>query len=141
MSQSVTSKFYTIRYAVYGAVIGIFFPVFATILGILEHHLTFSLQGIIEAQVLGAPFSSFIYTVPVFLGVIASIAGRYRDELAAEVYFRAQSEERLKLQMDDLEVMVVTRTEELRHVQKQIIDSTHRAELTEIATKVLHFKN
>ncbi|NQU62801.1 MAG: hypothetical protein HQ517_00740 [SAR324 cluster bacterium] len=141
MNQSESLKFFTNRYAVYGAVIGVCFPIIATVLSIYEHNLTFSFQGIIKAQILGAPFSFFSYIFPIFLGVIASIAGRYRESLADEVYSSAQSEEKLKIQRDELEVMIVTRTAELRKVQKQLIEANQRAGLTDIATKILHYEN
>jgi len=138
MNQSKTKKNYTLRYTIFGVVFGCCFPIFASILGILEHDLTFSVQDVITVLLRDAPISFIIGTAPFFLGIFASFAGKRQDKLAAEIQERIQIEEELKVYRDQLEELVASRTAELEEAQKQLLDSAHRAGMAEIATSVLH---
>ncbi|MBT5427473.1 MAG: HAMP domain-containing histidine kinase [Bacteroidetes bacterium] len=138
MNQSTSEKNYTLRYTVFGIVFGLCFPLFASILGVIEHNLTYTVSNIIKVLTLDAPISFIIATAPIFLGIFASFAGKRQDKLTAEIQERIQVEEELKLYRDKLEDLVASRTAELEEAQKQLLDTAHRAGMAEIATNVLH---
>ena len=66
---------YTFRYAVYGALFGLMFPIFATLGDIYLHGLPLTLESVWQVQK-SSPLHWVIDTAPFFLGLFASFAGR-----------------------------------------------------------------
>jgi methyl-accepting chemotaxis protein len=89
---------YTRRYALYGALFGILFPIIGTIIeAATRPEFGLSGAGIVKA-VATSPLVWIIFTAPFFLGVFASFAGRRQDEIVAveqarrEGYLKTASE-------------------------------------------------
>ena len=76
MSSSATR-----RYALYGALFGLAFPVVATIADALFQGLAVTPSNLIAVQA-RQPLHWIINTAPFFLGLFAALAGRRQDELA-----------------------------------------------------------
>lgn len=72
----------TRRYALYGALFGVCFPVIGTVIEAATQGHGFSLAGLVRAQS-SSPLLWIVDTAPFFLGVFASIAGRRQDQIAA----------------------------------------------------------
>jgi len=71
---------YTRKYALYGALFGLLFPVFGTVIEAITRGYGLSLGGMWRAQT-QSPLLLIIDTAPFFLGVFASIAGRSQDQI------------------------------------------------------------
>jgi methyl-accepting chemotaxis protein len=69
---------YTRKYAVWGALFGLAFPMMANAIRIYEAK-TFSLEAFLAAH--RDPLLAIIWTAPLFLGVFASFAGRRQDQI------------------------------------------------------------
>jgi signal transduction histidine kinase/CheY-like chemotaxis protein len=74
-----TSNEYTRKYAMWGALFGLAFPIGSTLLQAAQTSHGISGAGIAEAQ--SMPLLWVIDTAPFFLGLFASLAGRRQDEL------------------------------------------------------------
>ncbi len=70
----------TLRYAVYGALFGLSFPVLSLIFEIIKLHLPWSLGSVLAIHE-AHPLLYIIDTAPIFLGLFASIVGRQQDAL------------------------------------------------------------
>lgn len=90
----------TLRFAVTGAAFGLLFPIFATAISIVIAQLPFSLASAITVQ-RSLPLLWIIDTVPLFLGLFASFAGRREDAL-----------QRTTVALRDLSVQLANREEE-----------------------------
>ncbi|MCL7451695.1 MAG: GAF domain-containing protein [Anaerolineae bacterium] len=71
----------TLRYTVYGALFGLLFPAFSTILDLLFQGLPLTLESLLSVQ-RASPLHWVIDTAPLFLGLFAALAGRRQDALA-----------------------------------------------------------
>lgn len=69
-------------YALYGALFGLCFPVFATVLECYLRYQSFSLSNIENAQA-NSPLLWIIDSAPLFLGLFASIGGKQMDRVHA----------------------------------------------------------
>jgi methyl-accepting chemotaxis protein len=87
----------TRRYALYGALFGLGFPVIGTIIEAFTRSYGLGLGGLLRAQA-GSPLLWIIDTAPFFLGVLASLCGRAQDHILAvdearrEGYLKTASE-------------------------------------------------
>jgi methyl-accepting chemotaxis protein len=68
------------RYVIYGALFGLLFPVAGAIVEATLGSGGLSAQALIEAQ--GRPLIWIMWTVPIFMGALAWLAGRQQDVLA-----------------------------------------------------------
>jgi methyl-accepting chemotaxis protein len=88
---------YTRKYALYGAVFGVLFPVFGTLIESISRGYGMSLGALAHAQA-QSQLLWIIDTAPFFLGVFASIAGRSQDQILSldgarrEGYLKTASE-------------------------------------------------
>ena len=71
----------TVRYGLLGALFGFCFPVVATALDIAVQDCAWSWESVVEVQA-GQPLHWIIDTAPLFLGLMASLAGRRQDRIA-----------------------------------------------------------
>jgi methyl-accepting chemotaxis protein len=87
----------TRRYALYGALFGLGFPVIGTVIDAFTRGYGLGLGGLLRAQA-GSPLLWIIDTAPFFLGVLASLCGRAQDHIVAvddarrEGYLKTASE-------------------------------------------------
>jgi len=72
---------YTRRYALYGALFGIAFPLIGTLVEAASRGFGLGLAGIMRAQ--SSPLLWIVDTAPFFLGVMASFAGHRHDQIIA----------------------------------------------------------
>jgi methyl-accepting chemotaxis protein len=72
---------FTRKYALWGFLFGIAFPVLATLVEALDRRYGLTLQGLLRAQT--SPLLWIIDTAPVFLGAAASFVGRRQDQVLA----------------------------------------------------------
>jgi methyl-accepting chemotaxis protein len=88
---------YTRKYALWGAVFGVMFPVIGTIIEAVSRGYGFNLAAFVQAQT-SSRLLWIIDSAPFFLGVFASMAGRSQDQIIAleaarrEGYLKTASE-------------------------------------------------
>ena len=75
---SPSTRNYTVRYLLMGALFGAFFPVFATVVMLLHEQRSFSWASVADLHTT-QPLLLIIDTAPVFLGLFALIAGMKQD--------------------------------------------------------------
>ena len=81
-----SEKFYLTnawRYAIYGAILGLCFPIPATLWDLYMQNLSFTLDNMWAAQT-HQPLHWIIDTAPLFLGFVASLAGFRQDQLESQ---------------------------------------------------------
>ncbi len=66
------------KYTIFGATLGILFPIIGTLLECSFRNMGFSMHQIIECQK-ASPALWLVDTAPLFLGIVASFAGRHLD--------------------------------------------------------------
>ena len=71
----------TVQYALCGALFGICFPAAATLLDLWVQGVSLTLHGILRVQA-AQPLHWIIDTAPLFLGLMAGLAGRRQDQVA-----------------------------------------------------------
>ncbi len=71
---------HTIRYALYGALFGLCFPVAATLLDLWIQGTVVTIQGLVSCQS-SQPLHWIIDTAPLFLGLMAGLAGQRHDQV------------------------------------------------------------
>ena len=112
----------TLRYAFYGALFGLLFPLFSTTLDVILQELPLTVESLLFVQQAN-PLHWVIDTAPLFLGFFAALAGRRQDavsRLNERLELRAKEREvivrELELLRSDLEGQVWERTADLRTV-------------------------
>ncbi|MEJ5311892.1 MAG: GAF domain-containing protein [Anaerolineae bacterium] len=108
----------TFRYTLYGALFGLAFPVFSTLLDVLLQQLPLTLESILQVQG-STPLHWVIDTAPFFLGLFASFAGRRQSLLEQQ----GQERDRVLRQLETLQSGLEQRV-------------TERARALELATQV-----
>jgi GAF domain-containing protein len=121
----------TLRYTLFGALVGFLFPVFATILDVsIIHgkHLTF--VNIISAQI-NNPLLWIIDSAPIILGVFARFAGKRQDTLSEQhvtlnelIESKTLLSNELETAAAELETTVEQRTKELEKRNRYLEAST-----------------
>jgi len=107
------------KWAIYGAIFGVTFPVVAMVIRTHQHGFSGSLS-LFESD----PLLWIIMTAPFFLGLFAFIAGNENDRLN-HVY-------------ENLEVLVQLRTKELEDLQLTAVQASKMAALGEMAGGIAH---
>lgn len=102
----------TWQYALVGVLFGAAFPIIATALRISQMKLGLSPSSIVMVQA-GDPLLWIIDTAPLFLGLLAGLAGLRQDTLAARNTDLQARERELTALKDGLEQRVSDRTQEL----------------------------
>jgi len=88
---------YARRFAIYGVVLGLAFPVIGTVIEAFTRGHGLAVDGLLRAQA-GSPLLWIIDTAPFFLGVLAYVAGRSQDHVVGlddarrEGYLKTASE-------------------------------------------------
>jgi hypothetical protein len=72
---------YSRRYAIYGALFGLGFPLVGAMVEAIYRGYGLGLSGFVAAQ--KSPLLWIVDTAPLFLGVFASLIGRRQDQIAA----------------------------------------------------------
>jgi GAF domain-containing protein len=106
----------TLRYGLTGALLGLLFPVVATILDALIRELPLTAGGLLFVQQ-SNPLHWVVDTVPLFLGLSAALAGRRQDALAG-------LNERLAQWDSEREAMVREVASLRRELEAQITERT-----------------
>jgi GAF domain-containing protein len=109
----------TFRYALYGALFGLFFPVFATLIDLFIQQLPLTLENALRVQI-SSPLHWVIDTAPLFLGLFASFAGRRQDQLTLANEQLGRQVERLETLQETLEQRVEQRTADLARRNTQL---------------------
>lgn len=107
------------RYALFGAVFGLLFPVAATLVEMILQGLPFGLAGVLHVQRTN-PLLWIIDSAPVFLGLFASIAGRRQEHLLRINSVLNEREVQMRLAQQTVEERVNERTTELEQAHQQI---------------------
>jgi PAS domain S-box-containing protein len=120
------------KYAVYGALFGLMFPLFSTLGDTLIQKLPLTLESFVRVQMV-SPLHWVINTAPFFLGLFASLAGRRQDQLSElnaslnqRVVERDKAIEKVQALRADLEKRVADRTHQLvreRNYVSTILDT------------------
>ncbi len=106
-----------VKYALYGALFGLLFPIASTLIDIRLHGLTLSLGNIITVQS-AQPLHWVIDTAPIFLGLFACYAGKCQDKII-------ELSLQLKKELDK-------RTTELEQTNKILQSDTIKREIAEV---------
>ncbi len=135
------------QYAAAGVAAGIFFPVLASIIKLIELNIPITLAALAAVQQ-AEPVLWITDTAPFFLGLVAGIAGRQQDRLMQANAVLQQRESELGSIRSSLEASVLDRTRELdeRNAQmrsvvtfaRQIADVQDLAPLLQLAVEVIH---
>ena len=125
-----TSKYYyTIRYAILGAVFGLMFPIVATLIVLFETGTPISLSAVAAAHYF-EPLLWIIDTAPVFLGFFAAMAGRREDRLQ-------KSRRQLKEHVSSLEERVTSTSRDLDRAVEVGHTVTHVSDLEEMLAQAV----
>ncbi len=116
MRQSVRPSANVVRLTVFGALLGLIFPIGGVLLTILVKHLPWAWGSWISVQ-RTEPVLWIIDTTPFFLGLVFNLAGR--------------SEDRLKALSDKLEMIVGDRTAELSRANSELQHEVDERKQTE----------
>ncbi len=109
----------TFRYMVLGLLFGLLFPIFSTLGSLFLRQLPLTLENVVQVQ-RSNPLHWVIDTAPIFLGLIASFAGRRQDQLMGlnirleqQVRESEQTLHQLEALQASLEQQVAQRTADL----------------------------
>lgn len=108
------------RYALFGILFGALFPIVATLIRVASANLPFSFSGILQAQTTD-PLLWIIDTAPIFLGFLASFAGRRQDNFNKRNEDLLHKEDELKGIQATLEQRVAERTRELEEQSRRLL--------------------
>jgi GAF domain-containing protein len=109
----------TKRYALLGVFFGIMFPVLGTFLEMVVERLPVGWTSIIEVQ-RNNPLLWIIDTAPLFLGLLAALAGRRQDAVYEANAALAIRESQMQTVQESVERQVHDRTLELEEANRQI---------------------
>lgn len=137
MQQETTSTSARQRYAVYGVLFGLLFPIGSTIVRILDAGLPLTVSSIIQVQA-GDALLWVIDTAPLFLGFFAWLAGYRQDMLQKTNSDLLKTEKELKNFQTTLEQRVAQRTLELTAANQKAEKRTSQMQaIAEIARAVI----
>ena len=109
-SKSIRSE--TTRYAIWGMIFGLLFPIGATWIRIATAGIPFSISGIQTVQSTD-PLLWIIDTAPLFLGLFAALAGKRQDSINKRMEELHKQDIELRNTQSELEQRVADRTREL----------------------------
>lgn len=101
-SISRSAHYFTIRYAILGALFGACFPIGSTLLDTFLRFGHLSLATVVSTQQ-ASPLHAVIDTAPFFLGLFASFAGRREDALVATLGQLSLANDKMTLANEKLE--------------------------------------
>lgn len=116
-----TSLNHTLYYAIYGALFGLCFPVFSTLIDAYVQGVGFSLGSLLDVQ-RRQPLHWVIDTAPFFLGLFASLAGRRQDAIA---HFNVSLEKEIEVRRRAEREMAVAK--EIAEVARGAAEAANRA--------------
>ncbi len=131
----------TTKFAIYGALFGLIFPILATCIDISRHDLEFSWESALFVQN-AYPVHLIINTAPLFLGLFASFGGRILDKLKLKNQqitqaskfkqeFLANMSHEIRTPMVGVIGMIdlLFKNTELNSLQKEYVNTIHRSSL------------
>jgi GAF domain-containing protein len=107
-----------LRYAAFGAIFGLTFPIAATMIKIVFSGIPLTIENFVLIQK-ADPVLWIVDTVPIVLGIIASLAGRRQDALQRAVEKLSLREKELESIQTTLEERIRERTQELQTASEQ----------------------
>jgi len=110
--QRINFRSETIRYAIWGVVFGLIFPIGATLIRVAIAGLPISISSMLTVQSID-PLLWIIDTAPVFLGLFSTIAGRRQDSINERMEELRQQDVELRNTQSALEQRVADRTRDL----------------------------
>lgn len=112
----------TARYTMLGVLAGVLFPIIASLIKVAELGLPLSLSNMLTAQAI-EPLLWITDTAPLFLGLVAGIAGRRQDRVVQANEALVAREAELNAAQAQLEQNVAERTQELneRNLQTRAV--------------------
>lgn len=119
----------TQKYALAGAGFGLLFPILAIIIKLTGNGLPFSMENVLALHS-SDPLLWIIDSAPIFLGLVAALAGRHHDQTKALNEQLLQREQELLIQHQDLEKHVEERTERLTRKTDQLRSASYIARQT-----------
>ncbi len=114
-----SNRTYTLRYALFGAVAGLIFPVVATLVAIETTGLRFNWFTALAVQSTN-PLLWIINTAPIFLGLVAGIAGLRQDALLRTNEELRRREIELQSAQAGLEQRVADQTKDLNRKAEKL---------------------
>jgi two-component system, OmpR family, aerobic respiration control sensor histidine kinase ArcB len=109
----------TVRYSWAGALFGLAFPLLATLIKLLQFHLSVNLSNISTLHY-SEPLMWIIDTAPLFLGLLAGVAGKRQDILLETNRKLVEREKELTDIKIELEKRVKERINELQQRNSQM---------------------
>jgi GAF domain-containing protein len=129
MKRFANSLSETQKYALVGIAFGLVFPVLATVIRILATGGSFSVSGIAAVHA-NDPLLWIIDMAPIFLGLVASMAGRRQDQVKELIHQLRAKESEMLLQQQELEKRVDERTSLLSRKTEQLRSASYIARQT-----------
>jgi GAF domain-containing protein len=120
------------RYILYGVILGLVFPVAATIIDLATQNLALTLENAWRVQV-HTPLHWLTDLVPIFLGLFAGLAGRREDHLA-------QANEKLGREIQERTAAIrdlgALRADLEKETEAQSLELTRRSKFLEATTDI-----
>ena len=146
MSQNKSTLSETFKYTLTGILLGLLFPAVATAVQIFNAGLPWSLSSVATVQG-NTPLLWIINTAPLFLGVMAMLAGMRQERVINLVQELSQKERELTEERNNLEqhiqertARISKRTEQLRSasfIARQTAEIQHLDEILDNVTKLV----
>jgi len=126
----------TFRYALVGLLFGFLFPSIATLITLSIGSLPFSISGAISVHS-SNPLLWIIDTAPLFLGLLAAIAGRREERLQKANSLLSAREAEMKLIQTAVERQVLDRTADLERANELVLRRAAQLKaITELAEAI-----
>jgi GAF domain-containing protein len=103
-----------------GVLFGVLFPVVATLIEVAVQHLPVAWSSVIEVQT-NSPLLWIIDTAPLFLGLLAAVAGHRQGAVEEANAMLAEHEAQMRMVQETIERQVHERTLELEEANNQIM--------------------
>jgi GAF domain-containing protein len=110
--QRINFRSETTRYAFWGVIFGLLFPIGATWLRVVTADAPYSLSTVLTVHSTD-PLLWIIDTAPIFLGFFSALAGRRQDSINEKMEELRRQDTELRNTQSDLEKRVVDRTREI----------------------------
>jgi GAF domain-containing protein len=143
LSKLWNSRSYRARYALFGAIFGMFFPLTSSLIWVWMNRLPLTFENFLQAQV-NNPLQWMIDSAPFFLGLFASFAGKREDSLKAvnrELENRLTERSRMVAELDSLrsrlEMQVSKQVAQLRLTAQVSSDALHAKDLQQVMDLVV----
>jgi GAF domain-containing protein len=135
-SQSLTSRIATLRYAFWGGVFGLLFPLAATLVEISTRELPVGIESAVNVQRTN-PALWIVDRAPLILSLFAAIVGNRQNALLRSNAVLSAQEADLKHAQETIEQRVAERTVELENANRQLSRrAAQLATITELSESI-----